>query len=161
VAVVRRFAVSFLVIGIIWVNHHGVIDHLQRADRTVLYLNLLLLLFVAFLPFPTALLAEHLDAGVDEEVAAAVYVGAMSLMALIFSVLWTYVTSRREELGVDLIEEEIRRRTRLFTAGTPVYLASIGIAFVSPKAVLVIAALIAVYYAGAGGMRSPELGEHS
>jgi uncharacterized membrane protein len=150
------FAVSFLVIGIVWINHHGVIDHLQRANRTVLHLNLLLLFWVAFLPFPTALLAEHLDAGVDEEVAAAAYMGVRSLMAISFSILWAYVTSHREELGVDLSDEEIRRRTRLFIAGTPVSLAAIGIAFVSPEAVLVITALLAVYYASAGGMRSPQ-----
>jgi uncharacterized membrane protein len=155
------FAVSFLVIGIVWINHHGVIDHLQRTNRTVLYLNLLLLFSVAFLPFPTGLLAEHLDAGIDEEVAAAVYMGAMSLLAVSFSMLWTYITRRRQELGVDLTASEIRRRTRLFTAGTPVYLASIGIAFVSPEAVLVINALVAVYYAGVGGMTSPEMEERT
>ena len=150
------FTVSFFVIGIIWVNHHAVIDHIRRADRPLLYLNLLLLFSVAFIPFPTALLAEHLDAGVDEEVAAAVYMGAMSLMAIAFGILWTYITSHRDELGVSLSDEEVRRRTRLFTAGTPVYLASIGIAFISPAAVLVITAALAVYYAFAGGMRSPE-----
>jgi uncharacterized membrane protein len=152
------FAVSFLVIGIIWVNHHGVVDHLKRANRAVLYLNLLLLFSVAFIPFPTALLAEHLDAGVDEEVAAAFYMGAMSLMAVSFSVLWTYITTHRQELGVDLGDEEVLRQTRLFIAGAPVYLASIGIAFVSPGAVLVINALLAVYYAAAGAMRSPQAG---
>lgn len=145
-------------IGIIWVNHHGVIDRLKRANRSVPYLNLLLLFSVAFIPFPTALLAEHLDAGVDEEVAAAVYMGAMSLMAVCFGILWTYITAHRTELGVDLHDEEIRRRTRPFTAGTPVYLAGIGIAFISPAAVLVLTALLAVYYAAAGGMRSPEAG---
>jgi uncharacterized membrane protein len=152
------FAVSFFVIGIIWVNHHGVIDHIRRANRSVLYLNLLLLFSVAFIPFPTALLAEHLDAGVDQEVAAAVYMGAMSLMAVCFGVLWTYITAHKRELGVDLTDEEIRHRTRLFTAGTPVYIAGIGIAFISPEVVLVITALLAVYYAAAGGMRSPEGG---
>ena len=64
------FFVSFWVIGIIWVNHHGLLDHLKRADRGVLYLNLLVLMTVVFIPFSTALLAEHLKSGADEEVAA-------------------------------------------------------------------------------------------
>jgi len=149
------FAVSFLVIGIIWVNHHGVIDHISHATRPLLYLNLLVLFSVAFIPFPTALLAEHLDAGVDEEVAAAVYMGAMSLMAVSFGVLWTYITNHRKEFNVQLSDEEIRRRTLLFTAGTPFYLAGIGIAFISPVAVLVLTAALAIYYAAAGGMTSP------
>jgi TMEM175 potassium channel family protein len=146
------FTVSFFVIGIIWVNHHGVIDRLQRVDRTVLFLTLALLFFVAFIPFPTALLAEHLDAGVDEGVAAAVYMGAMSLISISFGALRTYINARRRQLGVDLTEEEVRRLARLFSVGTPVYLVSIGIAFVSPGAVLAITALLAVYYAAAPGI---------
>lgn len=149
------FAVSFMVIGIIWVNHHAVIDHVKQANRPLLFLNLLVLFSVAFVPFPTALLAEHLDAGVDQEVAAAVYMGAMSLMAISFGLLWTYITSNRELFGLDLTDEDIKHRTRLFTLGTPFYLASIGIAFISPEAVLVINAALAIYYAVAGGMTSP------
>src|SRR5919198_5010225 len=76
------FAVSFWVIGIIWVNHHGVIDHLKRADRGVLYLNLLMLMSVVFIPFSTALMAEHLKSGADENVAAAVYAAAFTAMAI-------------------------------------------------------------------------------
>ena len=67
------FFVSFWVIGIIWVNHHGLLDHLKRADRGVLYLNLLVLMTVVFIPFSTALMADHLKSGADEEVAAFVY----------------------------------------------------------------------------------------
>src|SRR5882724_8319589 len=82
------FFVSFWVIGIIWVNHHGVIDHLKRADRGVLYLNLLVLMSVVLIPFATALMADHLKSGADEHVAAAVYAGAFVLMAVAFAVLW-------------------------------------------------------------------------
>src|SRR5829696_926721 len=64
------FFVSFWVIGIIWVNHHGVIDHLKRVDRGVLYLNLLVLMTVVFIPFSTALLAEHLKPGESDETVA-------------------------------------------------------------------------------------------
>jgi TMEM175 potassium channel family protein len=155
------FTISFFLIGIVWVNHHGVIDHLQRTDRTVLFLNLLLLFFVAFLPFPTTLLAEHLDAGIDKEVAAAVYMGAMSLISLSFGLLRTYIYARRDELGLDITDDQIRRRKRLFSAGTPVYLISIGIAFISPEAVLVISALLAIYYAAVGGIAAREPGNAS
>jgi uncharacterized membrane protein len=145
------------VIGIIWVNHHAVIDHLRRVNRPLLFLNLLLLLSVAFLPFPTALLAEHLDSGADEEVAAAVYAGANALMGIAFAVLWTYIIRHRELLGVELSDEEIRSRTFWFTIGNPFYLVSIAVAFISPEAVRLITGLVALYYAIiAGGMRSPE-----
>jgi uncharacterized membrane protein len=151
------FFVSFWVIGIIWVNHHGVIDHLKRADRGVLYLNLLVLMTVVFIPFSTALIAEHLKSGADEEVAAVVYSGAFLAMGLAFGALWTYITSHRAALGVELSDEEIRRTSVLFLIGNPFYVVALVVAFISPAAVLVIIAAVAVYYMLIG-MRSPELG---
>src|SRR3954449_5825661 len=57
------YVTSFAVIGIIWVNHHAIFGHVGLADRRLLALNLLLLLFVALLPWPTSLIAEYLTAG--------------------------------------------------------------------------------------------------
>ena len=79
------YLISFAVIGIIWVNHHGILALVARVDRPLLYLNLLLLLAVAGIPFPTALVAEHLQSpGIDSEVAAAVYGGWATLVGLSF-----------------------------------------------------------------------------
>ena len=150
------FFVSFWVIGIIWVNHHGVLDHLKRADRGVLYLNLLVLMTVVFLPFATALLAEHLKSGADEEVAAAVYSGASLAMGLAMGALWTYISHHRDGLGVQLSDEEIRRTSVTFLIGSPFYAISVIVAFISPAVVLVITGVVAVYYM-AIGMRSPDL----
>jgi uncharacterized membrane protein len=150
------FFVSFWVIGIIWVNHHGVIDHLKRTDRGVLYLNLLVLMSVVLIPFSTALMAEHLKSGADENVAAAVYAGSFVLMAVSFGVLWEYITRHREGLGVELTDEEVRRRSRSFQIGNPIYALAVIVAFISPAVVLVIIGALAVYYMLAG-MRSPDL----
>jgi uncharacterized membrane protein len=149
------FFVSFWVIGIIWVNHHGVIDHLKRADRGVLYLNLLVLMSVVLIPFATALMAEHLKSGDDETVAAAVYAGAFVLMAVAFGVLWEYITRHRTKLGVELTDEEVRRRSIAFQIGNPFYAIALIVAFISPAVVLVIIGALAVYYMVAG-MRSPD-----
>src|SRR4051795_8830688 len=105
------FFVSFWVIGIIWVNHHGVFDHVKRADRGLLYCNLLVLMTVVFIPFSTALIAEHLKSGADEEVAALVYSGAFLALAIGFGLLWTYITRHRASLGVELTDAEVRRTT--------------------------------------------------
>ena len=148
------FFVSFWVIGIIWVNHHGVLDHLARADRGVLYLNLLLLFTVVFIPFPTALLADHLKSGADEEVAAIVYSAAFLAMSLAYGVLWTYITSRKQLLGVELTDDQVRRISLRFQIGTPFYIVQLAFAFISPAIVLVINAALAIYYMVAG-MRSP------
>jgi uncharacterized membrane protein len=151
------FFVSFWVIGIIWVNHHGVLDQLKRADRAVLYLNLLLLMTVVFIPFSTALLAEHLKSGADEEVAAVVYSAAFTAMGLAFGSLWTYITRHRAALGVELSDDEVRRRNLVFLIGNPVYVIALVVAFISPAAVLVINGAVALYYMVVG-MRSPESG---
>jgi uncharacterized membrane protein len=148
------FAVSFWVIGIIWVNHHGVIDHLRRADRGVLYLNLLVLMTVVFIPFSTELFAIHLKSGADEKVAAIVYSSSFLAMGVSFGLLWTYVTSHREALGVSLTDEEVRSTRRSFLIGNPIYALAFAMSFVSPAAVLAIVALVAFYYAVVG-MRSP------
>ena len=150
------FFVSFWVIGIIWVNHHGVLDHLQRADRGVLYLNLLVLMTVVFIPFSTALLSEHLKSGADEGVAAFVYSAAFFAMAVAFGSLWTYITRHRDQLGVKLTDEEIRRTSLTFLIGNPFYAVALAVAFISPALVLIINGGLALYYMVVG-MRSPEL----
>jgi len=150
------FFVSFWVIGIIWVNHHGVFDHVRRADRGLLYLNLLVLLTVVFIPFSTALIAEHLKSGADEEVAALVYSGAFLALAIAFGLLWTYITRHRTSLGVELTDAQVRRTTLIFLIGNPFYAVAVAFAFISPAAVLVINALLALYYLVVG-IRSPEL----
>jgi uncharacterized membrane protein len=154
------FFVSFWVIGIIWVNHHGVLDHLKRANRPVLYLNLLVLMTVVFIPFSTALMADHLKSNADETVAALVYSAAFFAMGLSFGTFWTYITHRRESLGVELTDEEVRQTSRGFLIGNPFYAAAIVVAFFSAEAVLAINAAIAVYYMLIG-MRSPEAGQTS
>ena len=53
------FLISFAFIGIMWVNHHRLFNHIRRSDNTLMFLNLLLLLGVCVVPFPTALLAAH------------------------------------------------------------------------------------------------------
>src|ERR1700750_695695 len=89
--VYASYVVSFFVIGIIWINHHAVFDHLLRADRAVLFLNLLLLFWIALLPWPTNVLAPYMrDGGADERVAAVLYTGVMTLMGASFGALWTY-----------------------------------------------------------------------
>jgi len=150
------FFVSFWVIGIIWVNHHGVVDHLKRADLGVLYLNIFVLMAVVLIPFATALMAQNLNSD-DEHVAAAVYAGSFLLMAIAMGSLWQYITMHRERLGVELSDEEVRRITRAFHLGNPFYAVAVAVAFISPAVVLVIIGAMAVYYM-VSGMRSPDLG---
>src|SRR5689334_19247140 len=93
------YLVSFFVIGIIWINHHAIFDHLERVDLSLLYLNLLLLLWVGLLPWPTSVLGTYMEhGGADERVAAIIYTGVMTLLGSSFGALWTYATRHRDLL---------------------------------------------------------------
>ena len=85
------YVVSFMVIGIIWVNHDGLMEKLVRVDRWVLFLNLLLLLFVVLIPFPTSVVAQYLRHGSwDAKVAVAFYNVVMEAMGLAFSGIYAW-----------------------------------------------------------------------
>jgi uncharacterized membrane protein len=153
------YVVSFMVIGIIWVNHHAVLDHLREANRPLLWFNLFLLAWVVLIPWPTRLVAEYMREGGDgERVAALVYAGTMTMMGVAFGSMWRYVSSGRRLLGSNLSDAEIARRTRRFTGGAPIYAVSIVVALFSAPACLVIIAALAIYYAmpQGGGMRGPS-----
>lgn len=79
-----------MTIVVIWVNHHVVFDSLERVDRPLLFLNALLLLTVAIIPFPTGLLAHYLQAGHDQQAAAFAYGLTMTVMAVAFSCFTLY-----------------------------------------------------------------------
>jgi uncharacterized membrane protein len=141
------YVVSFLVIGIIWVNHHQVLDAVRVVDRPVLFANLALLGVVSAIPFPTRMLAEYLTAGWDGSVAAAVYGATMLAMSIAFTVLWLVVTRERAGLLAQHLESAQARRAGVrFGVGFVVYLVAILVAFASAPAALVLHGLIALYY---------------
>jgi uncharacterized membrane protein len=89
------YVISFSTIVVIWVNHHGIIDAIARFDRVLLFLNGLLLLTVAVIPFPTGLLAHYLQAGHDQTAAAVAYGLTMSSMSVAFSIFNLYARRYR------------------------------------------------------------------
>lgn len=141
------YLVSFLVIGIIWINHHRMFTAVRRVDRAVLFVNLALLLFVSALPFPTQLLAEYLTAGgSSSHIAAAVYSGTMFAIGAAFTGLWLVLTR-----DIGLLHEHIdgpasRTALRRFSIGGVFYSITIGLSFVSAIATLAVHAALAIYY---------------
>ena len=98
------YAISFLTIVVIWVNHHVVFDSMDRIDRPLLFLNALLLVTVAVIPFPTGLLARYLQDGHDQQTAAFAYGLAMSAMAVAFSFFTLYARRfRRTYVPLDWV----------------------------------------------------------
>ena len=140
------FVVSFLTIGIIWVNHHTQFDLIARVDRTLLFVNLMLLMFVVLIPFPTSLLADHLHTGPDGHVAAAFYSATLLAMGLAFFGVWRYAAAHDDLLAGPLTKEDVRHLTRRNLVGLGAYAVAIGIAFVNAPASLVLCGAVALYY---------------
>ena len=84
------YALTFLFIGQVWVNHHVMFDHIRAADRVILFLNTLLLMVVAFLPFATSVLAGALRTGHGQRTAVVFYGIAFAVTALTFNAVWRY-----------------------------------------------------------------------
>ena len=140
------YAVSFATIGIIWVNHHTLFKNFSEIDRTLLFLNLLLLFFVVTIPFATSTIAAYLrQGGQDALLAAAIYQGVFVGMSLSFAGLFWWGI-RRKRMKIAFTPEGARRATIRFSIGNVAYLAAIGIAFFSATASIIVSGLVGIYY---------------
>jgi uncharacterized membrane protein len=139
------YATSFLTILIMWVNHHTIFRMLRRADHTLLLFNGLLLMAVTFVPFPTALLAEYIEHD-GEDVAAAVYAGTFTVIAVIFNLLWRYVTHKRRLLEPEVSAARVQAVTSQYRFGPFLYLVAFLLAFVSVVASVGVCLLLAVLF---------------
>ena len=140
------YLISFFTIGIIWVNHHALFKIVRVVDRTLLFLNLLLLLFVVLIPFATATMSEYLtDSGPDGHLAMAAYALVFEGMSVSFSTLsaWTMRPARAQRALAGKFLWAVWLR---FSLGGLAYLVAIGVAFVSAPVALAIIGLVAVYY---------------
>ena len=150
------YVVSFFTIGIIWVNHHAQWDRIDHVNRTMLFVNLILLLFVSFIPFPTALVAEHLKNGStdSQHIAAAFYSASLLAMGASFFATWVYA-ARAGLLMAGLTEKQVRQLIIRNVSGLAGYALAIGVAFVSAEASLAICGVVALYYVQPGRVREP------
>jgi uncharacterized membrane protein len=139
------YAVSFLTIGIMWVNHHTIFRHFARVDRPLLLLNVLLLMMIAFVPFPTRVAAEFARSDADRRAAALLYGITMTTTAILFFAVWIY--GSRRLLRSDADRREVSGITRSYLPGAPTYATATLLAFVSSTASLVMFGAIALFYA--------------
>jgi uncharacterized membrane protein len=140
------YVVSFLTIGIMWINHHKTFAHVRRVDRPLLVLNLWLLMWVVLIPFPTRLVAEHLTG--PGGTAATVTYGLIYIAAgTAFGQLWTYIVTHAEQLETVTRPHELRRSMpRNLVGGVGCVGGTLVAAFVSPVAGLTIFGLTNIYY---------------
>jgi TMEM175 potassium channel family protein len=139
------YAVSFLTIGIMWVNHHQIFRHFERVDRPLLLLNILLLMCISFTPFPTRVVADHAQNAGDRQAAAVLYGLTMTLTAICFFAVWIYGSRRLLRADTDM--REVSGITRSYLPGAPTYAFATALAFVSSVASLILFGTIAIFYA--------------
>jgi uncharacterized membrane protein len=140
------YVVSFFTVGIIWVNHHALVSDLIVVDRTLLFLNLLLLLFVVMVPFATGTVADYLSTNdFDAKVAVAVYGGVLLGMSIGFASMFEWSLHERHA-RTRLPRDRHWQARRRFSFGGLVYLVVIGLAFVSAAAAFALSGAVAVYY---------------
>jgi uncharacterized membrane protein len=141
------YFVSFLTIGIIWVNHHTLLEHCRRVDRRFLYLNLLLLIAVGIVPFPTSLVDQYILSERGATAALVVYGLGAVLIAIAFTAVFLYATHDHRLVGDRIAARRLRADGRLFPIGLAAYSLGIVLAFIEPKASLAVYGLTAIFYA--------------
>src|SRR5215213_943104 len=139
------YLISFATIGIMWANHHTIFRLISRTSHYLILTNLLFLLCLAFLPFPTALLTHTLGHA-DERVGIIVYSGAFLVTALAYNLLWSYAASHTPDLMPDATPQAIQSITRRFRLGPPAYAIAFALAFINTTASLIVLAAIALTY---------------
>jgi len=139
------FLISFAFIGIMWVNHHRLFNHIRRSDNLLLFLNLLLMLGITTVPFPTALLANRYFTPGDRVVAAAVFNGTYFVIAIFFNILWHHAV--RSGLMDAATLESAHSISKQYAIGPLAYLVSFGLSWVSVPVSIGVNVLLAVFFA--------------
>jgi uncharacterized membrane protein len=142
------YVVSFVTIGVIWVNHHAMLRRVREVDHGVLMFNLLLLMLIAVLPWTTALVAEYLREDQGQHLAAAIYGGSLLAMGLAFFAMQRYLLSARRGLVLETIgpaeRDAVLRRNMI---GLVPYVIATAAAPLSSYLTLAICGAVGVYYA--------------
>ena len=119
---------------------------IRHVDRLFLFINILFLMFVAFIPFPTGLVAHNIRHG-DLEVAALAYGATLTVTAVLYSALWFYAAlSGGRLLRRDADPRVVTGVSRSFLPGPFIYLAATLIALFSPTTSIILYAAIALFY---------------
>jgi uncharacterized membrane protein len=153
------YVLSFLVIGIMWANHHSIFRLIRETSHGLVVANLFLLMGIAFIPFPTSVLSENLRLGSSAQHTAAFFYNAvLTVTAVLYNLLWR-VASRDNRLIVKGAEAAAADVTRRYRYGIPSYLLAMLVALASVPASLAIDGALALYYflpQRTGAVRAPD-----
>lgn len=140
------FITSFCTIGVMWLNHHRVFKHIKHSDTTLVFINLLLLMIIVFIPVPTNLLAEYINHP-EYHTAAILYGITFLAMASCFSLLWRYASHHGRLLGKDVDTHGVNWISRQYAFGPLLYVISIVLALVYPPVSVAFNFLLGIFFA--------------
>ena len=139
------YVVSFLTIGMLWMNHHAMMQHASQANSTFKLLNVALLMCVAFYPYPTRLIAAHWDGGGLRP--AALMWGATSIaIGVMFNVCWWYMILHRKEMAPKLSAKTVTAVKRYALPGPFIWTAATLTAVWNPKLAVLLYGIMTVFY---------------
>jgi TMEM175 potassium channel family protein len=145
------YVLSFFIVGTFWVAHHNVFKLIRRTNRLFMWINLALLMCVAFIPFPTALIGEY----VDQPIAIVVYGLTVTASSVMLLCLWSYATGDHRLVDPELAPSLIKRVRGQMLLAPPVYLTAIVLAYVNIWLSFLVFAALQVHY-----MRPGQIDRH-
>jgi len=141
------YLISFVTIGIMWANHHSIFQYIRRTNRTFVLLNVLLLMFISFLPYPTAVLAEYLPDPEYRRIGALFYSLTLVVIAICYNAVWRYGTWRGRLVGHGADTTAVQTISRRYLFGPAMYGVSAALALVDAWASLAIHGLLVLFFA--------------
>lgn len=139
------FITSFTVLGIIWVNHHEMFRFIRYSDHHFLLINILFLITVSLLPFPTAVLSHYLYSNTQQTIATVLYSGILLVLAILFNLIWLYAI-KKGLVDTQRNTEVLDIMTRGYLVAPALFLISFIVAFFWYKASLILDMLIYMIY---------------
>ena len=140
------YAVSFLSIGIIWISHHRLFELIERSDTTFAFINVVFLMVIAFIPFPTDVLAQRLGNGLDTGLAVGLYGVTLTVMSAMFGVMRLYASSRDGHLLRADVEPAAGRSPLPAKIAPLIYLAITLTAVVNPVIPMILFVAYGLYW---------------
>jgi uncharacterized membrane protein len=146
------YVLSFFIVGTFWVAHHNIFKLILRTDRMFMWINLALLMCVAFIPFPTALIGEY----PDQPIAIVVYGLTVTASSVMLLLLWTYATTDHRLVDPAMPQTLIKRVKGQMWLAPPVYVAALLLAYVNIWLSFLVFAALQIHY-----MRPGQIDRHT
>jgi len=142
------YLAAFLVVGVLWINHHATLRLVARGTHRLQVANLVLLLTISVIPFPTRTLAEYAVSGstADRRVAVLLYGGVTIAMSVGFQVLWRAIRARPDLLRAHVTAQLMATRHKRYRLGAPTYVAATALGLLSLPLFLALQLALAVLY---------------